>query len=183
MDLKKVQMDLFGENRCLFVLEKKPGYHVHVHGEPRADGPEITKYLKDLAQTHSKREIDPKCLPIKRKHEGVDEKGFQYICKFLGTEMDILFNNGFSDEKLAELKKLSDDAREEVKASMAKYIRENYSAAPGIAFSEVHEAYRNHGLQFYVNQAKLPPPNFQKLVLWAIVTDNPSHHVAIAERI
>lgn len=184
LDLERTKEDLFGDNQCLFILEKKPAWHVHVHGYPREGCPDITKYLKELAAQHSKRAIDTRCLPIKRKHEGVDEKGFQYVCKFLGTDMDVILNNGFSQEDLEELKKKSDEAREALKVSMSDYIKEHYIPAPGAPFDEVHDAYLSHGLWFYKKEKEtLPPPNFKRLVLWALCNHHECYHLAVAKRI
>ena len=167
IDYEKLATDIFGNQRCLIMLEKKPGWHVHVQGE-LLDGYDIDSYLTKLAAAHSKRKIDPNCRPVKKRKRPVDEVGYAYLTKH--DDSELLYSNGFDDEELIELKRFSDQRREEVKQSMAKHIDEQISS--GIHFDSqesLHHAFRSVGLDFYLSEGKLPPPNFQKLVLWSMI--------------
>jgi hypothetical protein len=166
IDYEKLASDLFADQRCLMVLEKKPAWHVHVQGE-LAEGVNIDAALKELAEKHSKREIDPTCRPVKKRKLEADEIGFQYMAKQDGSE--VLYSNGFDDEELTELKRLSDLRRQEVKQSMSHYIEEELSNSSFTSCETMHDAFRLKGLDFYLSEDKLPPPNFQKLVLWAMI--------------
>lgn len=89
------------------------------------------------------------------------------MCKH--DDSQILYQNGFADEELIELKRMSDERREEVKQSMSHYIEEELANSVFTSPENMHAAYRSKGLDFYIMEDKLPPPNFQKLVLWAMI--------------
>lgn len=178
-EIPAICKDLYGDGRALAVMEKKPDWHVHVQGDPVLNDNEVTTYLKELATKHSRRAVEPGCRPVKRRKTVADIGGLSYMMKY--EDSVVVHSNGFSDDELREYKIESDRVREELKHSMAAYIREHCSPCADPAHT--HALYRRHGLRFYVEQDK-KPVGFQSLVLWAMAgIDCPDHFTYVSERI
>lgn len=165
----------------LAILERDPEPHVHFQGKRKADL-DWTPWCKQHNAKHSKRTYDEKCRPTRKAtRQEVDGVGYQYMNK-QGSRL-ILTNNGFTEEMLAELQAKSDEYVANLKASMGKYIQEHYVPSPATTPEEAHAQYRFHGLKFYASTDTLTPPNFQKLVLWALVRAHPEYTMYVSERI
>jgi len=110
----------------------------------------------------------PAPRPVKKHKRGVDEKGFQYICK---EGSPPLYSQGFTNDELAALKSQSDEHVDHLKNGLKEYIFTiNY---PGDA-ATTHKKMRIDALEYYDKEDKRPRPAFQKDVLWTMYK-HPDH--------
>ncbi|EKX31777.1 hypothetical protein GUITHDRAFT_149083 [Guillardia theta CCMP2712] len=165
MDYASVCNDLFGDNKCLVMLEKKGGDHCHIQGELKAPKTEEQwrNYIGDLAMEHYRRKQDPKSRPVKRRKLEADEVGFQYMAKELPTSV-VIYKQGFSDEDLQELYEKSNEHRDELQSKPGEYIAEKIggdteSWTPG----ELHKRVCYYAFQYYLAEGKMRPPNIKIL--------------------
>lgn len=181
-DPEEVCKEVFdADEPYLAVLEREPEPHVHFQGKRKADfswGP----WVKEHNAKHSKRVYDKNCRPTRvATRKEVDSTGYQYMNK-QGSRL-IVANNGFSESDLDELKAKSDEYVAGLKASMGNYIQEHFVPTPLTPPEEAHAQYRYHGLRFYAESDTMPPPNFQKLVLWALARACPEYLTYVSEKI
>lgn len=101
MDYEGICKLLFGENRCLVMMEKKGGDHCHIQGEMLEDytDEQWRQTIAHLALMHYRRKQDPKSRPVKRRKTEATEEGFQYMAKELPSSV-VIYKQGFSDEDL-----------------------------------------------------------------------------------
>ena len=87
---------LFGDERCLVMLEKKGGDHLHIQGECDLTEKEITVIQKEMIAEHYSRRHEPTARPVKKRAKPADETGFQYMCKEFESSV-VIYKQGFTE--------------------------------------------------------------------------------------
>jgi len=153
----------FGTNRCLFMLEKKGGDHLHIQGET-ALSPEAFAKLQssELTVLHYRKKQDSTSHPVKKRKREADDVGFQYMCKELDSSV-VIFKQGFTDEDLQALHGLSDAAREECKSKLGEYIAGQVTFLRSDPPKELHKRVCRAAVQYYLAEDKMQPPNLKLL--------------------
>lgn len=160
---------LFDHYKCLIVVEKLDiNAHVHVQGYTCYEDSTFREKVKALTRDHWAAKAG-KRINQKFKSAEADELGFQYMCKE-GVD-GVLYQQGFEPGELEELVKNSDAYVEEKKNSLKRHLHE--LDIDGLLPDLVHKRYKIEGARYYRDQEILPPPNFQKLVLNAMMTRKP----------
>lgn len=165
MDYATVCQTLFGENRCLVMLEKKGGDHCHIQGELKQEMSEDQwkVYIGNLAAEHYRRKQDPKSRPVKRRKTEADEVGFQYMAKELPTSV-VVYKQGFSDEDLQELYQKSNDHREDIQSKPGEFIFERIGPCiRGWTPADLHDRVVYYACKYYMGEGKMRPPNIKIL--------------------
>lgn len=173
------------EKPYLCVAEKlDTNGHVHMQGKTKLSQRDFDKLAKDLLKDHYKFK-DPKARPIHHMRRETTEEGYQYMCKENPVQTrNILAKNMFTDAELTELWEKSEFHVKELKEGLRKYLYEKVPMEENPA--ELHAAYRLSGIEYYIEQDKMPPPNFQKHILWAMALADPPckrRKIYVAERI
>lgn len=165
--IEEVCKSLFGENKCLVMMEKKGGDHCHVQGvlsRDISDHEWKTKISPELNALHYRRKIEPKSNPVKKRKLAADETGFQYMSKELPSSI-VLYKQGISDDELQELYEKSNEYREELQAKLGEYIFKACGDELGTrTAAQLHKCMCTAALQYYVDQDKMHPPNLKMLV-------------------
>lgn len=154
---------LFGTNRCLAMLEKKGGDHLHIQGEPVLHEDHVDYVLKEMAAVHYRRKLEPTCRPVKRRRAVADEIGFQYMAKELDSSI-VIYKQGISDEDLRFLHAESEKRREELQSKLGEYLAKEVSRGSGESPRDLHKRMCSTGLQYYLAEGKMVPPNFKLLI-------------------
>ncbi len=77
-----------------------------------------------------------------------------------------LFSQGFTEAELADLKAKSDEQVEELKNGLYEYIHQyEFDENPQECFNQV----RLKGIDYYLENDRMPGPRFQKDCLWAMI--------------
>lgn len=170
IDVEALVDTIFGENKHLVVLHKgkHENPHYHFQGETDLAKQDLQKVYQDIAAGHSKKISNPKSRPLKSAKKGIDEKGYQYMMKE-GVD-SVRHSRGFSDEELEQLAIDSKEYVESLKAGLYEYLQDfewkpkskDAREQPG----EIHDMLRGKALDYYLEEDKMPPPNFQKLILY-----------------
>lgn len=165
-------MDLFAGKRYLCVLHvhgKSEKPHWHFQGE--TDHPDIDGYLKKVTENHSKRIANPNCRPHKRSKSDkkpVTEDGYQYMLKESPPQV-VCASVDFTPQVCNELHEKSQEHVGELKQQMYYFVLEQFTKYPipaDMECKDVHNLWRRYAGRYYRTEDKMPPPNFQKLVLW-----------------
>lgn len=161
---------VFGQNKCLAVMEKATtNPHVHIQGITDMSETYYNEKFRLLTQSHWQRQTPEKHNPVKHSKKEINEKGFQYMCK--EGPPNVLFQQGFLPGEIEELHTLSDAHVDQLKHGLKRKLHEIDVA--DLEPSKVHAMYRQKGIEYYLHEDKMPPPNFQKHVLWAMATKSP----------
>lgn len=183
LDYQRICEDVFDrELPALAVLEKvHSNAHVHIQGTTTLSDKAFDKALDDWSESHFKRRLKSGARPVKQTRGVVDKIGFQYMCK--EASPTVLYKQHITDDEIAEMHHASDEHVVEMKNSLKRKLHElDQELSP----QALHRVYRLEGLAFYAADDKMPPPNFQKLVLWAMYTSpgaSPSLKEYVSERI
>jgi len=170
-DYQDICKYLFGENKCLVMLEppNKGSHHVHIQGEFKKvfSKNAVDQYLTDLAKKHYMRQHKPNCKPVTQKRADADELGFQYMCKYWKTDGKVLYKQVFTDEDLERLAEQSDEHRDGLKRKLGECIVERVGKrrldeAPRQLHKRMCVAYWDHQKA----QDKMGPPNERSLIKW-----------------
>jgi hypothetical protein len=158
---------LYGDNKYLCVAEKMSvNAHVHFQGVTNLTTREYDDLFTELTCEHYLKRDNKKARPVRHVRAGdVDELGFQYMCK--ENPPNILARNQFEDEDIQALHEASEEHVQELKCGLKRKLHE---LDPEPTPQDLHRKYRMEGLAYYEASDKMPPPNFQKLVLWAMYT-------------
>lgn len=165
LDYEHICKSLFGDNRCLVIVEKKGGEHAHVQGvlEQELSDWDWRQVCKNISNQHYKRKSNPNCAPVKKRRVEADDSGFQYMCKELPTST-VIYKQGFSDEDLQELYEQSNEYREELQCKLGEYIVEKIGPnTTGWTPSELHKRVCYYAFQYYLAEGKMRPPNIKLL--------------------
>lgn len=154
---------LFGENKCLAMLEKKGGDHLHIQGVLNVDEFDFKKIQTSMITTHYRKKVDPTCHPVKKRKRGADDVGFQYMAKELPTSV-VIYKQGFSDQDLQELYEKSEQLRSELQCKLGEYIAANCVRQPGERPRDLHLRMCRVGFDYYLGEDKMQPPNFKLLI-------------------
>nr|UOF78298.1 putative replicase [Cressdnaviricota sp.] len=172
LDYVKLCKDLFGENKCLVMLESKNRDHLHIQGLPAVTDKVIKRTLKEFALLHYRKKQDPKTHPVKARAEAADEKGFQYMSKD-GPDAVVIYKQVFTDEDIKSLHELSNQHREELQTGLIDFIRQSvsqyirlYSGTPSPR--DLHLACAEAAADFYKENDKMSPPNIRALIRHAL---------------
>lgn len=167
LDYPAICHAVYGENKHLCVLEKVDvNAHVHCQGITNLTQREYDEKFTDLTANHYLRKQKTNARPVRHERQGkVDETGFQYMCK--EDPPKVLSKNGFSDEDIRALHEQSEEHVAELKCGLKRKLHE---LSPESSPQEMHLQYQEEGLAYYESIDKMPPPNYQKLVLWAMYT-------------
>jgi len=174
IDPATVCRDVFGENRHLCVLHSGKHENPHWHFQGESDMKEIDAYIKRMCENHSKRIAAPSSRPAKRsksEKKPVTEDGYQYMCKETPPRV-VTGSSDFTPEVIEQLHAASEGHVAELKNQMYFYILEQITKKRFVYnvecdwCKETHANFRYYGLEYYTSNDKMPPPNFQKLVLW-----------------
>lgn len=141
---------------------KKENPHWHFQGTSLLTDRDISTLFAGIRSQHTKLLSHPKSHPLKRKREDPTEDGFQYMMKE-GLK-SVVCSRGFSKEDLEALHEASMEHVSALKAELYTFLSEKrikFSCA-----SLYHKDCRFTAIQFYDGQDRMPPPNFQKLVLF-----------------
>lgn len=168
IDWEPVCIGLFRDDRkYLCVAEKLDvNAHVHMQGETNLAVRDFDKLCRELLKGHYKLQ-DPKARPIRAGRKTTDEKGFQYMCKEnpVGNRQ-VLARNMFTDEELLELYQKSECYVKELKEGLRNYLYDKVETCEPP--TKLRKLYQRAGCKYYKEQDKMPPPNFQKHILWAM---------------
>lgn len=154
---------LFGTNRCLAMLEKKGGDHLHIQGEPALHEDHVDYVLKEMAAVHYRRKLEPTCRPVKRRRAVADEIGFQYMAKEYDTSI-VIYKQRFTDEDLRALHAESEKRREELQSKLGEYLAKEVSLRSDDTPRDLHQRMCIAGLEYYLAEGKMVPPNFKLLI-------------------
>lgn len=161
---------LFGQNKCLAVMEKATtNPHIHIQGLTDMSESYYNEQFRLMTQSHWMRHNGEKHNPVKHSHKDINEKGFQYMCK--EGPPCVIYQQLFQPGEIEELHTLSEQHVDQIKHGLKRKLHE--IDIEGMDPSAVHAEYREKGLDYYLHEDKMPPPNFQKHVLWAMATKNP----------
>lgn len=163
-------------DRYLVVLHKgkHENPHWHFQGNTNQSGKQIDKCLAGACENHSKYIKNIHARPFKRMQkskacpDGPTEKGYQYMLKH-GAESAVKAL-GFETEEIEALVNLSNEHNHKLKFALKEFLleaneRHPYDGTP----TEIHLKWRLRAASYYVNNEKMPPPNFQKLVIWIML--------------
>lgn len=167
LDYSTMCHELYGENKHLCVLEKIDiNAHCHFQGITNLTVRQYDDKFTELTSTHYLRKQKTNARPVRHERQGkVDETGFQYMCK--EDPPKILSKNGFSDEDIQQLHEQSAEHVAELKCGLKRKIHE---LSPGPDPEALHEKCLDTASDYYEDVDKMPPPNLQKLILWAMHT-------------
>lgn len=164
LDYKLLCEKIFGGNRCLCMMEKKGGDHLHVQGELAIPEEEADSIRSKWGLDHYRKKLGDQCHPCKKRQRGADEVGFQYMCKELESSL-VVYKQGFTDEELEELHASSNAHREELRAGLREYLRDKCPPyVNSTSIPEVHKLMAEHAIDYYYDCGKMPPPNLKLLV-------------------
>lgn len=168
-DYQDICKCLFGENKCLVMLEQNPKDHCHVQGELKEGWSKnaLEEKFKQLNADHFKRKLEPKCRAVRRVQKDAEELGFQYMCKYYKVDSKILYKQVFTDEDIERLAEQSDEYRSELKSKLGECIVERVGKrrldeAPRQLHKRMCVAYWDHQKA----QDKMGPPNERSLIKW-----------------
>lgn len=151
--------------KCLVVLEKATSNpHLHFQGFSTLDEKTFKNKFSDLTANHYQKRLGDKKRPVRHSNKEVNDLGFQYMCK----EGEVLYRQGFSDEDIEQLREASKNYVDEVKNGLKRKLQETdfkYQDA-----EDLHHQFRRSAMKYYNDQEKMPPPNFQKLLIWHMST-------------
>ena len=169
----------------LCVVEKfDTNSHVHMQGQTDMAQRVFDDYCRELCKDHYKYK-DPKARPIHHSRRRIDEEGYKYMCKENPVACrHVLAKNMFTDEELTELWEKSELYVKEMKEGLRKHLSSTVPLDDDPA--KLHADYRLSGLEYYIDQDKMPPPNFQKHILWAMARAEPPckrRKIYVSERI
>lgn len=168
---------VFSTNRCLFMLEKKGGDHLHIQGETSLSDKEFAKLQSEmLTEVHYRKKMDKKSHPVKKRKREADVLGFQYMCKELDTSV-VVFKQGFSDEDLKELHASSDAAREELKSNLGEYVVGSIDTTDEPSPQVLHKRVCRAAVKYYLAEDKMQPPNLRLLCRHILVSKYQSEDV------
>lgn len=167
LDYEKICRELFGENRYLCVAEKMNiNAHVHFQGETNLTEREYDDKFTLLVQDHYLKKSNPKARPVRHVRSGdVDELGYQYMCK--ENPPNVLAKNRFDEEEIQALHEQSECHVDELKCGLKRKL---HQLSPELSPQSLHRRYRREAGVYYETSDKMPPPNVQKLILWAMYT-------------
>ena len=165
IDIEEVVARIYDPlQKILVVKETKGGLHYHFQGTPREDF-KPKEFVKEMNANHPLQAIsDKRIRPWGFRSKEADDDGFQYMLKEDGAE--VCYSVHFTDEELDEIREASKAYREELKSRMPAYVAAKLGKRKFDDPVDLHAAYRTHAFEYYLQEDKLPPPNFQKLVLW-----------------
>lgn len=168
---------VFEDRKHLVVLHKgkNENPHWHFQGLTHYDKKELDACLKVCAEGHSKKLAKPGSRPVKQAHKNIDELGYQYMMK--EDPPVVVSSCGFTEEELEDLHDASGEYVEQCKNQLYFYLIEKLefsiidenSISVKLDAKSLHTRARTLSMDFYIDQDKMPPPNFQKLVLWHMV--------------
>jgi len=184
IDPKGIADQLFGDNKYLVVLHKgkNENPHWHFQGDLAVSTGEYCKTLKKMAEGHSKKIAKPGSRPVKRAMNNVNYTGYQYMLK--EDPPHIVVMNQFDDAEIEDLHKASLERQEELKSDLMRLFVQEFCQADENCFYEaseedenvfdmdpskdLHNRARVLAFKHYADLKKLPPPNFQRLVLFQL---------------
>lgn len=168
IDPKGIAENLFGENQHLVVLHKgkNENPHWHFQGQLAVSKAEYEKVVKKMADGHSKKIAKPKSRPVKRALGNITDTGYQYMMK--EDPPVVVCSRGFTEEELEELHEKSSEHVDELKAELRTVFQDKMDFTYVVPSKELHLQARIHGFDYYADKEKLPPPNFQRLVLFQL---------------
>lgn len=152
------------EYKVLIVREKLASNpHVHIQGESYLDADEFYKRFERICKVHYQFQIPGK-RPVKHCRKEVNPRIYQYVCKEKPVMGDtILYVRGFTMEELNDLHEKSEAYLKELKTNLKRHLQEEVSSDDDVEV--LHKKYKLSAWRFYREQDKMPPPNFQKLLL------------------
>lgn len=172
LDYAEFCRDTFGNNKCLVMLEKKGGDHLHIQGELAVTETEYTRLRDRLTSKHYRKIQDAKSHPVKRRRVAADDTGFQYMAKELPTSV-VVYKQLITDEELKDLYELSNKHREELQEGLTDFIRDHVTTAVGLEYTctcpnMLHKLAAQAAVEYYQSTGKMQPPNLRLLVRHAI---------------
>lgn len=154
----------FGENKCLAMLEKKGGDHLHIQGIPAVGNGVLGDLKEGLTMNHYRKKAGDACHPVKKRKREADDMGFQYMAKELPSSV-VVYKQGFTDEDLQELYEKSEKYREELQSQLGEYLRDRCgSGADYRTPRDLHKRLCVLAIEYYMDLDKMPPPNLKALV-------------------
>lgn len=170
IDYESICKALFCTNRCLAMMEKKGGDHLHVQGECSLPDKEIDIYLKNNVIVKHYRTIqaieagDPSLpRPCKRVRKEVTEKGFQYMSKDVPQSV-LVYKQVFTDDDIQDLYEKSEAHRAELQSKLGEYLSANCVRGAGESPRNLHKRLCGLAIRYYLDQDKMQPPNIKLLV-------------------
>lgn len=165
IDPKGIAEYLFGTQKHLVVLHsgKHENPHWHFQGYLKVDYKDMQKCLDKMKAGHSKKIAKPGSRPVKQARENVSYRGFQYMMKEESPR--VVCCSGFSDEDLLQLHEDSQEHCEKLKGELFHVFTEQLPLDEQLAPKLLHNKARVAGFRHYWANEKLPPPNFQRLVV------------------
>lgn len=171
VDPVSVAERIFTTGRHLVVLHKgkNENPHWHFQGETEIPGKELDALIKEFCTNHSKYIKSKAARPAKRVKGDVTELGYQYMLK--EDPPIVVSQNGFTEEDISELHQKSQDHVDSLKNQLRDYLYEIEDRKPCHNYDpkEAHRRWRHRGIEYYINADKMPPPNFQKLLIWYMI--------------
>lgn len=168
LDYQAICRAVYGENKCLCVAEKlRVNAHVHFQGYSDFSESAYDRAFTEWTKEHYLRKTKSGSRPVRHMRTVTTEEGFQYMCKEADVSTHVLYKQGLTDEDIQKLHQKSEEHVDELKSGLKRKLHElDQERSP----QGLHRQYRLEGLAYYANDDKMPPPNFQKLVLWAMYT-------------
>lgn len=163
LDYEGFAKQAFGDQPCLFMLEKKGGDHLHIQGMTALSDETFRKLQSnELTLKHYRRRQEPDCHPVKRRRKEADENGFQYMCKELDSSV-VVYKQGFTDEQLESLHAASNLHREECKSQLGEYIAGRVNFLRSDPPEVLHQRVCLAAVEYYLAEDKMQPPNLRLL--------------------
>lgn len=154
---------LFGDNRCLVMMEKKGGDHCHVQGECVLTEDGVKAIQQEMIAKHYRKKQDLTSRPIKKRSREADDLGFQYMAKELPDSV-VVYKQGFTDEELCALYDKSNELRAELQSNLGEYLRSKCVRGPGEPPRHLHKRLCGYAVRYYLDEDKMQPPNIKLLV-------------------
>lgn len=164
LDTSSICKRLFGDSKCLVVLEMKTkadkkNPHTHWHGYSSLKEDAFNDLREELiTKHHYLRKLEPKCRPCRKKKGEASELGFQYIMKH--DTSSVLYSQGLSDADLVELREQSEVHLDKVKHGMDERMWAYMDKVPKtVKFVDFWNHCKYRYLKMYKEDKKPLPPS------------------------
>lgn len=149
--------------------------HIHIQGLTDMSESYYNEQFRLMTQSHWMRHNGEKHNPVKHSHKDINEKGFQYMCK--EGPPCVIYQQLFQPGEIDELHTLSEQHVEQIKHGLKRKLHEidTISMEP----AEIHRVYKKAAARYYLSEDKMPPPNVQKHIYWAMMKIDPPRDAVI----
>jgi len=188
VNTKRICADIFGDREYLCVLHKGKGSknpHWHFQGETDLTQDQIGAYLKKACSAHAAYISNHKGRPFRQDKKEVTHVGYQYMLKE-DPPVVVHASEEFDEDRIADLHEMSMEYVQEIKDNLYNHLQEKQDECPRTDAEGKHKYYKLVAGNYYLNSDKMPPPNFQKLVLFClarIYRDDEAVKVYVFDRI